>query len=75
MDPDAVRRVMLDESNDFDTRCEAAINLLTWLSAGGYTPGGQSGRSDLIDQARTLVMQALDRVQGYEDAPSHDGHH
>jgi hypothetical protein len=60
MDPQATYRLMMDDSNDLDTRAVAATDLLVWLANGGRP--GRLSRADLLDHCRHTIFKALDAL-------------
>ena len=55
MDPDIPFTTAFDGEADKADRYEAAVTLIAWLYAGGFTPSGWGGtRSDLLTQLKTI---------------------
>jgi len=73
MDPQATYRLMMDDTNDLDTRAVAATDLLVWLASGGLPgPDAQvvvepvSGEVvveyPVLDDCRHNIFKALDAL-------------
>jgi hypothetical protein len=57
MDPDAALATAFDPDAASGERYDAAVDLLTWLYSGGFTPSGVSldlSRSDLIEELKQI---------------------
>lgn len=62
MDPNATYRIVMDETNDLDSRAVAATDLLVWLANGnGRVPDSRS-RITVLDNCRHIIFKALDAL-------------
>lgn len=70
MDPDAVWKLVVDESLPLDERAEAALNLLVWLAKGGALPNFTTAASIasmhayFVGQCELILTKAIELIPG-----------
>jgi hypothetical protein len=64
MDSDATYNLMVDETEDLDTRAVAATDLVCWIANDGEWPAMtiKLGEAAVIDLCRSTIFRALDAL-------------
>ena len=69
MDPITTYYLMIDETEDLDTRAVAATDLLVWLANGSALPDLLAGvEREVVDLARHTIFKALDALAEFANA-------